>query len=130
MFGKWHLGFQQRFNPVNRGFDAFYGFLGGSHGYFPAATRGNKPRTRGRDVPRNEAGRVERVRDRRVRARGRRRSSAGTAASRFFVYLPFNAVHTPLQATHEYLRRFRTSATRAGGDTPRWCRPLTTRSGR
>jgi arylsulfatase A-like enzyme len=31
MFGKWHLGSEARFTPVDRGFDKFFGFLGGGH---------------------------------------------------------------------------------------------------
>jgi uncharacterized sulfatase len=29
LFGKWHLGTQSEFHPVKKGFDGFYGFLGG-----------------------------------------------------------------------------------------------------
>ncbi|MEM6472038.1 MAG: sulfatase-like hydrolase/transferase [Planctomycetota bacterium] len=32
--GKWHLGAAEPFHPNNRGFDYFYGFLGGGHHYF------------------------------------------------------------------------------------------------
>ncbi len=32
--GKWHLGAAQPFHPNKRGFDYFYGFLGGGHSYF------------------------------------------------------------------------------------------------
>ncbi len=35
MFGKWHLGTRNHFHPNARGFDEFYGFLAGAHGYFP-----------------------------------------------------------------------------------------------
>lgn len=35
MVGKWHLGSHDKFHPNNRGFDYFYGFLGGAHHYFP-----------------------------------------------------------------------------------------------
>ena len=31
--GKWHLGAAKRFNPLERGFDYFYGMLGGGHDY-------------------------------------------------------------------------------------------------
>ncbi|MGJ8641010.1 MAG: sulfatase-like hydrolase/transferase [Opitutaceae bacterium] len=34
VIGKWHLGAAQDFHPNNRGFDYFYGFLGGGHDYF------------------------------------------------------------------------------------------------
>ncbi|MEN6363413.1 MAG: sulfatase-like hydrolase/transferase [Bacteroidales bacterium] len=33
--GKWHLGEASQFQPNKRGFDEFYGFLGGGHKYFP-----------------------------------------------------------------------------------------------
>ncbi len=33
--GKWHLGTSDRFHPLKRGFDEFYGFLHGSRSYFP-----------------------------------------------------------------------------------------------
>jgi arylsulfatase A-like enzyme len=38
-FGKWHLGFRKELHPLNRGFDEFYGFLGGGHPYLPASGR-------------------------------------------------------------------------------------------
>src|SRR5690349_21723187 len=34
-FGKWHLGIEPAYHPLQRGFDEFYGFLGhGGHDYF------------------------------------------------------------------------------------------------
>src|SRR5262249_55543495 len=35
--GKWHLGSTPDRIPLKRGFQDTYGFLGGSHGYFPTA---------------------------------------------------------------------------------------------
>ena len=34
IIGKWHLGEGFEYHPNNRGFDYFYGFLGGGHEYF------------------------------------------------------------------------------------------------
>lgn len=34
IIGKWHLGETPEYHPNNRGFDYFYGFLGGGHEYF------------------------------------------------------------------------------------------------
>ena len=34
-FGKWHNGMQYPYHPNGRGFDEFYGHLGGGHRYFP-----------------------------------------------------------------------------------------------
>ena len=33
LFGKWHLGSADRLHPMRRGFEEFYGFLGGEHSY-------------------------------------------------------------------------------------------------
>src|SRR5262245_7533114 len=49
LVGKWHLGNADKFHPQKRGFDEFFGFLGGAHSYFPAKMkadtilRGTKP---------------------------------------------------------------------------------------
>ena len=35
VFGKWHIGLDYEYRPLQRGFDEFYGFLGhGAHSYF------------------------------------------------------------------------------------------------
>src|SRR5213082_1066687 len=39
--GKWHLGFTPNFHPMQRGFDEFFGFLGGSSTYFNARVERN-----------------------------------------------------------------------------------------
>lgn len=105
MMGKWHLGTTKGFTPVDRGFDEFFGFVGGGHQYIiQAGGKGeyNAPLLRNRE-PVNEqryltdafgeeaASFVERQRD---------------SKKPFFLYLAFNAVHTPLQATEKYRARF------------------------
>jgi N-acetylgalactosamine-6-sulfatase len=34
LFGKWHLGYEKKHNPLNYGFDRFFGFLGGYVDYY------------------------------------------------------------------------------------------------
>ena len=34
MFGKWHLGYEPKYNPVNQGFNEFRGFVSGNIDYF------------------------------------------------------------------------------------------------
>src|SRR5262245_6082723 len=41
MVGKWHLGFEKQFHPLSRGFQSYFGFLGGAHPYF--ITKGQPP---------------------------------------------------------------------------------------
>src|SRR5687768_2935443 len=48
LFGKWHLGSGERLHPLARGFDEFYGFLGGEHSYFEAAPNAMNPLLEGR----------------------------------------------------------------------------------
>jgi arylsulfatase A-like enzyme len=105
MVGKWHLGDREGFTPLDRGFDDFFGFHGGGHHYLPNPKgRGSyyAPIYRNRE-PLDEqryltdafgeeaAAFVDRQRD---------------AQKPFFLYLAFNAVHTPMEATQKYLGRF------------------------
>jgi arylsulfatase A-like enzyme len=99
LVGKWHLGNAPARHPQRRGFDEFFGFLGGAHSYFPAKGkldtifRGASPVDEKEyltDAFRREAlAFVERHR-----------------AKPFFLYLAFNAVHTPMHATDAGLQRF------------------------
>ena len=97
LVGKWHLGSAPQFRPQQRGFDDFFGFLGGAHGYFPDARplmlRGEKPYEE-----------QEYLTD----AFGREAVSFINrhADEPFFLYLAFNAVHTPMDATDERLAKF------------------------
>ena len=34
VFGKWHLGYEPKFNPLAHGWDSFFGYLGGNVDYF------------------------------------------------------------------------------------------------
>ena len=34
LFGKWHLGYESRYNPIHHGFDRFRGYLSGNVDYF------------------------------------------------------------------------------------------------
>jgi arylsulfatase A-like enzyme len=41
LVGKWHLGTRPQFHPYKRGFDHFWGFLGGGHDYFKSSPDGS-----------------------------------------------------------------------------------------
>jgi arylsulfatase B len=95
MVGKWHLGHaQQTYHPNARGYQHFYGHLHTEVGYFPPfAVQG------GKDFQRNGES---------IEAEGYETFTLAKEASRFirerdesrpfFLYVPFIAPHTPLDA--------------------------------
>ena len=105
MVGKWHLGTTEGFTPLDRGFDEFFGFLGGGHQYFiqqGAKGEYNAPILRGRKPVEERRYLTEAFGEEAADFVGRQRD----AERPFFLYLAFNAVHTPLQATEKHRARF------------------------
>ncbi len=95
MVGKWHLGAQPAQTPPNRGFAEFFGFLGGAHSYFNVGgiVRGAEP-VKELDYTTDAFGREA-------------ESFVRKHADRpWFLYLAFNAVHTPMDATDARLAKF------------------------
>jgi len=92
--GKWHVGHEaDAYFPTNRGFDYFYGFLGGAASYYPG---NNQTRTLFKNT---EA--VEYEPRYLTDAFGDEACDYIAKAGKkpFFLYLAFNAVHGPLQET-------------------------------
>ena len=100
LFGKWHLGTAAPLHPMERGFDEFFGFLGGDHSYFEARPADDGPVFDGRNPAERMGYLTDELADRAVDFIERQRSRP------FFLYLAFNAVHTPMHATDKYLARF------------------------
>ena len=106
MVGKWHLGEGKGYHPLERGFDEFFGFLGGGHIYNPNP----KGYTGGYNAP------ILRQNEPVPEPRYLTDAFGGEAAAflkrhrntekPLFLYLAFNAVHTPMEATEKYLSRF------------------------
>jgi arylsulfatase A-like enzyme len=103
LVGKWHLGELPKFSPLKRGFDEFWGFLGGAHDYFRADSiekpmtgpiqcnyKEPAPLTYLTDDQGNEC--VDFIRRQKDRP--------------FFLFASFGAPHSPMQATKEDLKRF------------------------
>ena len=95
--GKWHLGSAPQFVPKARGFDETFGFLGGAHGYFPNA----KPNMLRDNQPVDEDEYLTDAFGREAMAFIDKQSDKP-----FFLYLAFNAVHTPMNATDDRLQKF------------------------
>ena len=103
--GKWHLGAAPQFHPLKRGFKEQFGFLGGGHDYLKAET--DNPNAREYLIPIERDGKpvveTEYLTDafsREAAAFVRRHDK-----DPFFLYLAYNAPHTPLQAPKAYLDR-------------------------
>ncbi|HJN08421.1 MAG: sulfatase-like hydrolase/transferase [Pirellulaceae bacterium] len=102
MFGKWHLGTRIHLHPLSRGFDRFFGFLAGAHSFFPAKSEEPIYSTimRGRTALNEPDYLTDAIAREAVRFIKQNRKAA------FFAYVPFNAVHTPIEATEKYQQRF------------------------
>lgn len=98
MFGKWHLGYKPELQPTARGFDEFYGFLSGARSYFPNQRTDSILRGTQR-VP-DPAYLTEALAQEAVAFMGQKSEKP------FFVYLPFNAVHAPMEAPAKYTDPF------------------------
>jgi arylsulfatase A-like enzyme len=108
VFGKWHLGLDYDYRPLQRGFDEFYGFLGhGAHSYFDLTCPSDDKHGciyRNNEII-EDVGYLtdilaeESVNFIDIHARDK---------DPFFLYLPFNAVHWPLHAPEEDIARFNT----------------------
>ncbi len=107
MVGKWHLGEKEGFTPLDRGYDHFFGFLGGGHYYLPEPIQtGEYAATilRDREAVRESRYLTDAFGEEAAAFVERQRG----ASQPFFLYLAFNAVHTPIQVTEKYLQRFAT----------------------
>jgi arylsulfatase A-like enzyme len=101
--GKWHLGHaQETYLPRSRGFDHFYGHLHTEVGYFPPFQS-----QLGKDFQRNgesidaedyETFVLAKEAVRWIEARDKDRP--------FFLYMPFIAPHTPLEAPQDLLEKY------------------------
>jgi arylsulfatase A-like enzyme len=99
LVGKWHQGEEEQFHPLNRGFQEFFGFLPGAHNYQQTDDKTYGPIYRGRE---------------RVEVDGYLTEVFGREAiafidrnqkKPFFLYLAFNAVHTPLYAPERLMKK-------------------------
>lgn len=95
-YGKWHNGTQPPYHPNAQGFEDFYGFASGHWGnYFSPMLEHNGKPVHGNgflvdDLTEHGLTFVEKNKDK-----------------PFFLYLPFNTPHSPMQVPDEYWDRFK-----------------------
>ena len=110
MTGKWHLGVpDETAMPHRRGFDHHYGFLSGFIDYYTHTdTRRRQLDWMRNGEPVNEEGySTDLLADEAIRlVEGRDR------AKPFFLYLPFGAAHSPLQAPEKVIAKYNDIADR------------------
>ena len=100
-----------RADTVRRGFDEFFGFLGGAHSYLPGTARGGQRRRNAAGPPSGTILRgTEPVDEKEYLTDAFAREAVSFVERHrngpFFLYLPFNAVHAPLEAPESSLSRF------------------------
>ncbi|MEM7371123.1 MAG: sulfatase-like hydrolase/transferase [Bacteroidota bacterium] len=103
--GKWHLGLGEAYHPNQRGFDEFYGFLAGARSYFPSEKEDQPGHPRAileNQIHRTFDGYLTDVLgDKSVDFIDRNKETP------FFLFLSFNAVHTPMHAKEEHLEKYK-----------------------
>jgi arylsulfatase A-like enzyme len=100
MVGKWHIGFKEGLRPHERGFDYHYGFLSGARTYMPGKADNDPLLRNGQPVTDEKEYLTDAFAREAVAFLDRSKDKP------FFLYVAFNAVHSPLEATEPYLARF------------------------
>jgi len=101
MIGKWHLGFcASEYLPLNRGFESFLGFYGGGMDFYSHTTGiGNTDFYDGDQIASHLSGQYTTDL---FAERAEELIRAHDQANPMFLYLAFNAIHTPLDVSSEY----------------------------
>ena len=122
MIGKWHMGFDLKLRPNQRGYDFFYGFINGSHDYTEwtqefAQNKSRWPIFRNEEMePANKAQYLPIFKEKGVRVVDQNYLTDlfteeavnfvdRNADKPFFLYLAYNAVHHPWQTTKHALEK-------------------------
>lgn len=98
--GKWHLGDAPRFRPTERGFDEFYGTLANTPFFHPTNFVDSRVSNEVQTTEDPNFYTTDAYAERAVDFIERHKSQP------YFLYLPLNAQHAPLQAPPKYLDRF------------------------
>jgi arylsulfatase A-like enzyme len=98
--GKWHLGDEQAHLPMARGFDEFFGSVANSPFFQPSQFIDSRKSNKVDPVTDENFYTTDAYKERAIDWMGQQ------AGKPYFLYVPFNAQHGPLQATQNYLDRF------------------------
>jgi arylsulfatase A-like enzyme len=98
--GKWHLGSEKGYYPMDRGFDEFYGTLANTPFFQPAAFVDSRVSPEVQTMRDKDFYTTDAYGERAVDWLGKQKDKP------WFLYVPFNAQHAPLEAPKKYLDRF------------------------
>lgn len=100
--GKWHIGYEYNYHPNSRGFDHFWGFLGGHRSYFPEDYPPENHKaiyTNRTHTPFNGKYLTDTQADEAVKF-------MGNSDDPFFLFLSLAAPHAPMHALEEDMALF------------------------
>lgn len=108
VIGKWHQGEEESLRPNKRGWDEFYGFLGGSHSFFKASKKYTKnldfrPIYRNNEIVDYEGYATDVFTDEAVDFI--QRNNPEKTGNPFCLYVAYNAIHFPWEAPDKYIQR-------------------------
>ena len=109
MAGKWHVGNDSLYWPNQRGFDHFYGFIGGASNYYDISPYKEKapPVELVKDNKRINLQPGQYLTDEIASNAIEFLDEQNKSSKPFFLYLAFNAPHWPLQAPEEEIAKYR-----------------------
>jgi arylsulfatase A-like enzyme len=98
VIGKWDLGSRPKYHPLSRGFDFFFGFLGGSRSHLPKPQKADFNVLLRNREPQPETGYSSDIYSQEAVAFIRQHKDAP-----FFLYVSYTAPHWPMEAKPEHL---------------------------
>lgn len=113
LIGKWHQGFSPEHHPQSRGFDDYFGFLVGGHNYLLhkdaeakfGSAHSHDMIYRSRELQKLDGYTTDLFTDEAISFSDRHTNKP------WFLYLAYNAVHTPLEVLEKYGARVPASIT-------------------
>lgn len=100
--GKWHLGNKPEYRPMKRGFDEYFGTLGNTPYYHPTQFVDSLLSSEVEKIEDADFYTTDKYGDRAVEWLGKQPKDKP-----WFLYVPLNAQHAPLQAPESYIARFK-----------------------
>ncbi|MBN2329482.1 MAG: sulfatase-like hydrolase/transferase, partial [Candidatus Omnitrophica bacterium] len=97
VIGKWHLGYEAKFNPLHHGFDYFFGALGGAVDYFHHTEPDGKSQLYlNREPVKRDGYLTDLITEESLQFIQRQKKNKP-----FFLYVPYTAPHAPYQGPND-----------------------------